>query len=50
MDPSYEPPVIETRELYGIHMKQRRNDAVINADMMKNIVSNSKEVIKNTNL
>lgn len=29
MDPDYDPPVQETRQVYGIHMSQHRNDAVI---------------------
>ncbi|KAI5283404.1 bifunctional phosphoribosylaminoimidazolecarboxamide formyltransferase/IMP cyclohydrolase [Ascosphaera aggregata] len=29
MDPTYEPPLTETRTLYGVQLMQRRNDAVI---------------------
>lgn len=44
MDPDYVPPEIETRQVYGISMQQRRNDAVIDASMFKNIVTKNKEV------
>lgn len=32
IDESYEPPVMETRTLYGVQLQQRRNDAVIRPD------------------
>ncbi|KAH8832864.1 bifunctional purine biosynthesis protein ade10 [Flagelloscypha sp. PMI_526] len=44
IDPNYEPPAIETRQVYGISMQQRRNDAVIDANLFKNIVSQNKEL------
>lgn len=44
MDPNYVPPEIETRQVYGISMQQRRNDAVIDASMFKNVVTQNKEV------
>lgn len=44
MDPEYKPPAIETRQVYGIHLQQRRNDAKIDASLFKNIVSQNKEV------
>jgi phosphoribosylaminoimidazolecarboxamide formyltransferase/IMP cyclohydrolase len=44
MDPDYTPPEIETRQVYGISMQQRRNDAVIDASMFKNVVTKNKEV------
>ena len=30
MDPTYEPTLMEKRTLYGLHLEQRRNDAIIN--------------------
>lgn len=33
MDASYTPPQQETRELFGLHMEQRRNDKKITKDM-----------------
>lgn len=44
MDPEYQAPLMETRTLFGLQMQQKRNDAVINTEMMKNVVSNRKEV------
>lgn len=43
MDPAYAPPEIETRQVYGINLRQRRNDAKIDATLFTNIVSESKE-------
>ncbi|XP_027205932.1 bifunctional purine biosynthesis protein ATIC [Dermatophagoides pteronyssinus] len=42
MDPNYEPNPIETRTLFGIHMEQKRNDAVID----ENMFSNDKIIVK----
>eukprot|EP00732_Lithocolla_globosa_P003212 Lithocolla_globosa_v1_NODE_2457_length_1997_cov_45.868692.p1 type:complete len:613 gc:universal NODE_2457_length_1997_cov_45.868692:1943-105(-) len=42
MDPTYEPPEMETREVYGIRMQQLRNNAVIDKSIVNNIVSESK--------
>jgi phosphoribosylaminoimidazolecarboxamide formyltransferase/IMP cyclohydrolase len=44
MDPNYTPPDIETRQVYGISMQQKRNDAVIDASLFKNVVTKNKEV------
>ena len=33
MDPSYEPTLMEKRTLFGLHLEQRRNDALINEGM-----------------
>jgi phosphoribosylaminoimidazolecarboxamide formyltransferase/IMP cyclohydrolase len=44
MDPNYTPPDIETRQVYGISMQQKRNDAVIDASLFKNTVTKNKEV------
>ncbi len=46
IDPSYEPALLETRQVYGISMQQRRNDAVINDTIFGNIVSAKKDVPK----
>lgn len=45
IDPSYKPAEIETRQVYGIHLQQRRNDAKIDASLFSNIVTKNKEVI-----
>ncbi|KAL4252913.1 Bifunctional purine biosynthesis protein ADE16 [Abortiporus biennis] len=44
IDPSYKPAEIETRQVYGIHMQQRRNDAKIDAKLFENIVTKNKEL------
>ncbi|KDQ50746.1 hypothetical protein JAAARDRAFT_41835 [Jaapia argillacea MUCL 33604] len=46
IDPSYVPGEVETRQVYGISMQQRRNDAVIDANLFGNIVSTKKDVTK----
>ncbi|WP_420643704.1 bifunctional phosphoribosylaminoimidazolecarboxamide formyltransferase/IMP cyclohydrolase [Candidatus Leptofilum sp.] len=44
IDPSYQPPLLERRELFGITFSQRRNDAEINASLLLNVVSASQEL------
>ncbi|EGN92098.1 hypothetical protein SERLA73DRAFT_164227 [Serpula lacrymans var. lacrymans S7.3] len=44
MDPKYTPPAIETRQVYGIHMQQKRNDAKIGPELFSNLVSQNKEL------
>lgn len=44
IDPTYEPDLIETRQVYGIYLQQRRNDAKITRELFKNIVSAEKNV------
>lgn len=44
MDPNYVPSDIETRQVYGISLQQRRNDVKIEASLFKNIVTKNKEV------
>lgn len=46
MDYNYEPPLIETRQVYGISLQQRRNDIKINRETFKNIVSCNKTLSK----
>ena len=47
MDPTYEPPEMETRTLFGLQMQQKRNDAVIRSEMFKNVVTKTKDVSNN---
>lgn len=42
IDPAYEPPLTESRQVYGVTLIQRRNDAVIDRSLLSNIVSESK--------
>ncbi|KAF9219728.1 bifunctional purine biosynthesis protein ade10 [Gyrodon lividus] len=44
MDPTYTPPEVETRQVYGINMQQHRNDAKIDAKLFENIVTENKEL------
>ncbi|CDO76292.1 hypothetical protein BN946_scf184917.g8 [Trametes cinnabarina] len=44
MDPAYKPAEIETRQVYGVSLQQRRNDAKIDANLSSNIVTKNKEL------
>ena len=44
IDSTYKPGEIETRQVYGIYMQQKRNDAKIDANLFTNIVTKNKEV------
>ena len=44
IDPNYKPGEIETRQVYGVSLQQRRNDAKIDANLFTNIVTKNKEV------
>lgn len=46
MDPEYEPDEEEVRVLFGLHLKQKRNGAVIDKELFSNIVSKGK--VRNT--
>ena len=46
MDPDFEPPELETRQLYGIYLEQTRNAAVPGLDLCKNIVTRNKDLPK----
>lgn len=47
IDPTYEPDENESRTLFGLHLEQKRNDAEINAEVFKNIVSSRKDLSEN---
>lgn len=44
IDPNYNPESVETRQVYGISLQQKRNDAVINPSTFKEIVSENKDI------
>ncbi|XP_009460484.1 PREDICTED: bifunctional purine biosynthesis protein PURH [Nipponia nippon] len=44
MDPHYEPDDNEIRTLYGLHLMQKRNNAVIDRSLFKNIVTKNKNL------
>jgi len=46
MDPDFEPPELETRQLYGIYVEQTRNAAVPGPELCKNIVTKKKDLPK----
>jgi phosphoribosylaminoimidazolecarboxamide formyltransferase/IMP cyclohydrolase len=44
IDPSYEPPSLETREVFGITFEQRRHDRLVTTADLTNIVTNQKDL------
>ncbi|KAI0691456.1 bifunctional purine biosynthesis protein ade10 [Cerioporus squamosus] len=44
IDPAYKPAEIETRQVYGVSLQQKRNDAKIDANLFTNIVTKNKEL------
>ena len=44
IDPSYEPPSIETREVFGICFEQQRNRIIPNIEHLQNIVTRDREI------
>lgn len=44
MDPTYEPQELETRQVYGLSLQQKRNNVQIDASLFNNLVSKNKNV------
>lgn len=44
IDPSYVPAALERKQVFGVTFEQGRNDAPINADLLKNIVTKNKDL------
>ena len=44
MDNDFEPDEFETRQVYGVHLKQKRNDVFVESKYFRNIVSDSKDL------
>lgn len=44
IDPNFTPDTIESRQVYGITLQQKRNDAIIKGSSFKEIVSKNKEL------
>ncbi|SMN18832.1 similar to Saccharomyces cerevisiae YMR120C ADE17 Enzyme of 'de novo' purine biosynthesis containing both 5-aminoimidazole-4-carboxamide ribonucleotide transformylase and inosine monophosphate cyclohydrolase activities [Maudiozyma saulgeensis] len=44
IDPNYVPAPIETRQVFGISLQQKRNDAIINKSSFKEIVSQNRDL------
>ena len=43
-DPSYEPPDIESRDVFGMTLAQERNKAKVTMDLLKDVTSTRKEI------
>ena len=44
IDPNYNPETLETRQVYGITLQQKRNDAIFKGSSFKEIVSKNKDL------
>lgn len=44
IDPDYEPPEIEQREVFGFTLQQKRNNALISEDLFRNVVTTNKAI------
>ncbi|KAG6902028.1 bifunctional phosphoribosylaminoimidazolecarboxamide formyltransferase/IMP cyclohydrolase [Termitomyces sp. Mi166 len=44
IDPSYNPPAIETKQVYGVSLQQRRNDCKIGPELFQTIVTQNKDL------
>lgn len=44
VDPAYEPPTEELKEVFGVAFMQRRNDAVIDARQLERVVTRAREL------
>jgi len=42
IDPSYTPPELETRQVFGVELEQRRNDVVLQRGLLDNLVTADK--------
>ena len=50
IDSSYEPPMMETRSVYGITFTQERNTAVLDASVLQPIVTQNKDLTEEARL
>jgi phosphoribosylaminoimidazolecarboxamide formyltransferase/IMP cyclohydrolase len=44
IDPDWQPPVLETRQLYGIYLEQERNNAQIDESLLNNVVTTKRQI------
>lgn len=44
IDPTYEPPQLEHREVFGITFEQRRNDIALGDELLRNVVTRKKDI------
>ncbi|SMN19174.1 similar to Saccharomyces cerevisiae YMR120C ADE17 Enzyme of 'de novo' purine biosynthesis containing both 5-aminoimidazole-4-carboxamide ribonucleotide transformylase and inosine monophosphate cyclohydrolase activities [Maudiozyma saulgeensis] len=50
IDPNYTPEGSESRQVYGITLQQKRNDAIINQSTFRDIVSNNKALTEQASI
>ena len=43
IDPTYIPEDVETKQVYGVHLRQNRNNCKIDKKLFENIVTQNKE-------
>ena len=43
MDPDYEPPPVQTRDVFGVTLEEHRNDVILDERALKNIVTRNAE-------
>ncbi|KAG6811229.1 Bifunctional purine biosynthesis protein ade10 [Tricholoma furcatifolium] len=46
IDPSYTPSSIETKQVYGVYLQQKRNDCKISPELFQDIVTQNKDLPK----
>ncbi|MCE5323063.1 phosphoribosylaminoimidazolecarboxamide formyltransferase [bacterium] len=44
IDPNYEPPAMERREIFGVVLEQKRNEISINQSALANVVTRQKDI------
>jgi len=44
IDPNYEPPPMERRQVYGLWLEQRRNDVVLSPEVFQRVVTNATDL------
>ncbi len=44
IDPEFEPPEAESRDVFGVTFEQRRNDVVIGNEMLQDVVTRNREI------
>ncbi len=44
MDPNYEPPEMEERQVFGLTLVQRRNDAAVSPDLFRHVVTKEQDL------
>jgi len=50
MDSNYVPPLMETRQVYGVSLQQRRNDIKIDKSLFTEIVTQNKQVTEQASM